>query len=172
MCNDKTLLTTCSVPFYQGEENADTVDFFIPKQYGNRDLSNAIVRLDFILPNGISHYKVLEKDSGEYDDYSLYHLIIDKTLTSVIGRIRAWLTLSEDTDNIILKTSETYFDIFERINVTYGSDVDQLLQMIQDVDAKKADNITMDNQQNIQLESNGNKIGDTIGINRVISLDE
>ena len=44
--------------------------------------------------------------------------------------------------------------------------------MIQDVDAKKADNITMDNQQTIQLESNGNKIGDTIGINRVINLDE
>lgn len=172
MCNDKTLLTTCSVPFYQGEDNADTVDFFIPKKYDNRDISNAIVRLDYILPNGISGYKVLEKDEDDYDNYSLYHLIIDKTLTSVIGRIRAWLTLSEGTDNIILKTSETYFDIFERINVTYGSDVDQLLQMIQDVDAKKADNITMDNQQNIQLESNGNKIGDTIGINRVISLDE
>lgn len=172
MCNDKTLLTTCSVPFYQGEDNADTVDFFIPKKYDNRDISNAIVRLDYILPNGISGYKVLEKDEDDYDNYSLYHLIIDKTLTSVIGRIRAWLTLSEGTDNIILKTSETYFDIFEKINVTYGSDVDQLLQMIQDVDAKKADNITMDNQQNIQLESNGNKIGDTIGINRVISLDE
>ena len=172
MCNDKTLLTTCSVPFYQGEENADTVDFFIPKQYGNRDLSNAVVRLDFILPNGISHYKVLEKDSGEYDDYNLYHLIVDKTLTSIMGRIRAWITLLEGTDNIILKTSETYFDIFERLDITYGSDVDQLLQMIQDVDAKKADNITMDSQQTIQLESNGNKIGDTISINRVINLDE
>ena len=46
------------------------------------------------------------------------------------------------------------------------------MQMIQDIDAKKADNITIDNKQNIQLESNGELIGDSIGINRVVNLDE
>lgn len=173
MCNDKTLLTTCSVPFYQGENNSDTVDFFIPKKYDNRDISNALVRLDYILPNGISGYKVLEKDEDDYDNYSLYHLTVDNTLTAIMGRIRFWLTLLEGTNNIILKTSESYFDVFERINITYGSsDVDQLMQMIQDVDAKKADNITIDKGQNIQLESNGELIGESIGINRVINLDE
>lgn len=173
MCNDKTLLTTYSVPFYQGEENADTIDFFIPQIYNNRDISNALVRLDYILPNGISGYKILDKDSGSYGDYNLYHFIVDASFTSIMGRIRAWLTLLEGTNNIILKSSETYFDIFERINITGNvSDVDQLMQMIQDVDAKKADNIIIDNDQNIQLESNGELIGDSIGINRVISLDE
>lgn len=173
MCNDKTLLTTCSVPLYQGENNSDTVDFFIPKEYDNRNISDVVVRLDYILPNGISGYKVLEKDTDDYDNYSLYHLIIDNSLTAIMGRIRFWLTLLEGTNDIILKTSESYFDIFERINITYGtSDVDQLMQMIQDIDAKKADNITIDNKQNIQLESNGELIGDSIGINRVVNLDE
>ena len=173
MCNDKTLLTTCSVPLYQGENNSDTVDFFIPKEYDNRNISDAVVRLDYILPNGISGYKVLEKDTDDYDNYSLYHLIIDNSLTAIMGRIRFWLTLLEGTNDIILKTSESYFDIFERINITYGtSDVDQLMQMIQDIDAKKADNITIDNKQNIQLESNGELIGDSIGINKVVNLDE
>ena len=173
MCNDKTLLTTCSVPLYQGENNSDTVDFFIPKEYDNRNISDAVVRLDYILPNGISGYKVLEKDTDDYDNYSLYHLIIDNSLTAIMGRIRFWLTLLEGTNDIILKTSESYFDIFERINITYGtSDVDQLMQMIQDIDAKKADNITIDNKQSIQLESNGELIGDSIGINRVVNLDE
>lgn len=173
MCNDKTLLTTCSVPLYQGENNSDTVDFFIPKEYDNRNISDAVVRLDYILPNGISGYKVLEKDTDDYDNYSLYHLIIDNSLTAIMGRIRFWLTLLKGTNDIILKTSESYFDIFERINITYStSDVDQLMQMIQDIDAKKADNITIDNKQNIQLESNGELIGDSIGINRVVNLDE
>lgn len=173
MCNDKTLLTTCSVPLYQGENNSDTVDFFIPKEYDNRNISDAVVRLDYILPNGISGYKVLEKDTDDYDNYSLYHLIIDNSLTAIMGRIRFWLTLLEGTNDIILKTSESYFDIFERINITHSaSDVDQLMQMIQDIDAKKADNITIDNKQNIQLESNGELIGDSIGINRVVNLDE
>ena len=112
MCNDKTLLTTCSVPLYQGENNSDTVDFFIPKEYDNRNISDAVVRLDYILPNGISGYKVLEKDTDDYDNYSLYHLIIDNSLTAIMGRIRFWLTLLEGTNDIILKTSESYFDIF------------------------------------------------------------
>ena len=173
MSNDKSLLTTLSQPIYQGENNSNTIDLFIPTFYENRNLSSAIVRLDYILPNGVSGFKILNQDSDSYDNYLLYHFIITSDITTLIGRVRFWLTLLDNTNNMILKTSQNYFDVIESINITYGiSQLDEVEKQIQELRDTKADSISISNHQVIQLKSNSQYIGEPIQINKVINLDE
>lgn len=173
MSNDKSLLTTISQPIYQGENNSNTIDFFIPYIYENRELNSAVVRLDYILPNGVSGFKILEKDVDEYDNYTLYHLVITSDITYLIGRVKFWLTLLNNTNDMILKTSQNYFDVIESINVTYGiSQIDEIEKQIQELNDKKADNISITKDQKIQLTSNSKQIGDYIQINEIINIDK
>ena len=173
MSNDKSLLTTISQPIYQGENNSNTIGFFIPYIYENRELNSAVVRLDYILPNGVSGFKILEKDVDEYDNYTLYHLVITSDITYLIGRVKFWLTLLNNTNDMILKTSQNYFDVIESINVTYGiSQIDEIEKQIQELKDKKADNISITKDQKIQLTSNSKQIGDYIQINEIINLDK
>lgn len=173
MSNDKSLLTTLSQPIYQGENNSNTIDFFIPTFYENRNLSPAIVRLDYILPNGVSGFKILNQDSDSYDNYLLYHFIITSDITMLVGRVKFWLTLLDNTNNMILKTSQNYFDVIESINITYGiSQLDEIEKQIQELRDTKADSISISNNQVIQLKSNSQHIGEPIQINKVINLDE
>lgn len=173
MSNDKSLLTTISQPIYQGENNSNTIDFFIPYIYENRELNSAVVRLDYILPNGVSGFKILEKDVDEYDNYTLYHLVITSDVTYLIGRVKFWLTLLNNTNDMILKTSQNYFDVIESINVAYGiSQIDEIEKQIQELKDKKADNISITKDYKIQLTSNSKQIGDYIQINEIINLDK
>lgn len=174
MCNDKSLLTIKHQPIYSGENNSNTIDFFIPKIYESRDLSEAIVQFDYILPNGVSGFCTLNKDEkGTYEDFNLYELIITSYLTFLTGRVRFWLTISNEADgDMIIKTSESYFDVIPSVNVTYGKeDIDRIQKEIQDLRATKADNITMDNNQNLSLLADGNPIGDKVPLNEIVNLD-
>lgn len=172
MSHDKTLVTTISKPIYQGENNCDTIDIFIPSEYEGRDLSQCFVRLDYILPNGVSGFRVLNPDESTYKDYTLYHLVVDTELTAMMGRVKFWLTLLNGSNEMILKTSQSSFDVHESINITYGySNIDELIKQLQELKVQKADNITINNNQEIQLEAEGNLIGNKIQINDVINLD-
>ncbi len=122
MCKDKSLLVTKSKPIYQGETNGDIIDFFIPKEYNNNDISEVSVRLDYMLPNGASGYILLNKDEDDYDNFSLYHFTITTIFTHFVGRVIFWLTLMKNEESTILKTSQSYFDVIESIDVTYGQD--------------------------------------------------
>lgn len=170
LCEDKTLLTTKSTPIYQGEHETTTIDIFIPKVLNNQNMSNFNIRIEYMLPNGVTSYlqPSLDEDN-DYDDYNLYHWVITNDITSLFGRLRFWLVLYTNEDVNVFRSSDSYFDILESIQVIgYGSIIDKLIDKIN----TKADNITITKDQKIQLTSDDEAIGDDIQINEVQNLDE
>lgn len=168
LCDDKTLLTTKSTPIYQGENETTTIDIFISKIINNRNASNFNVRLEYMLPNGTTSYvQPTIDDDNDYDTYNLYHWIITNDITSLIGRVQFWLVLYTNDGNV-LRSSNSYFDVLESIQVvSAGSVLDKLIEKIN----SKADNITINSNQQIQLSADGELIGDSIQINEVKDLD-
>lgn len=138
-------MVTKSKPIYQGENNGDVIDFFIPKEYNNNDISEALVRFDYMLPNGVTGYVLLNKDEDDYDNFSLYHFTITTIFTHFAGRVIFWLTLLKNEESVILKTSQSYFDVIESIDVTYGQngegDIDERLNEIQNLQEETAKQI-------------------------------
>lgn len=169
LCEDKTLLTTKSTPIYQGENETTTIDIFIPKFLNNRNMSNFNVRIEYMLPNGVTSYvQPTLDDDNDYDDYNLYHWIITNDITAMYGRLKFWLVFYTNDDVNVLRSSDSYFDILESIQViNYGSVIDKLVDKIN----SKADNITITKDQKIQLTSDDKLIGDYIQINEVQNLD-
>lgn len=169
LCEDKTLLTTKSTPIYQGENETTTIDIFIPKVLNNRNMSNFNIRIEYMLPNGVTSYvQPTLDDDNDYDDYNLYHWLITDDITVLYGRLRFWLVFYTNEDANVMRSSNSYFDILESIQVVnYGSVIEKLVDKIN----AKADNITLSKDQKIQLTSDNKPIGDDIQINEVQDLD-
>lgn len=169
LCEDKTLLTTKSAPIYQGENETITIDIFVPKFLENRNMSEFNLRIEYMLPNGVASYLQPDIDEdNDYDDYILYHWIVANNVTSLSGRLKFWLVFYTTESINVLRSSESYFDILESIQVVnYGSIIDRLVDKIN----TKADNITITEDQQIQLTSKDKTIGDYIQINGVKDLD-
>lgn len=66
---DKSLQITKTDVIYQGENNANSVVFFIPKNIGNISIENADVTVKYILPDNSEITRVMKVAESEYLNY-------------------------------------------------------------------------------------------------------
>ena len=89
----KNLNTTVRTTLFQQESMVDKLQFLIPPTYNGTDLSDFIVTLKYVDPNGNFHSEVLTLDAEMYKDYLRYELPITTKLTQVVGTVTIRLTL-------------------------------------------------------------------------------
>lgn len=89
----KNLNTTVRTSIFQQESMVDKIQFLIPPIYNGVDISDYVVTLKYVDPNGNFHSEVLTKDEEMYKDYLRYELPITTKLTQVSGTLTLRLTL-------------------------------------------------------------------------------
>lgn len=173
MERDKSLVTTIHATIYQGEKNADTLVFLIPKYYENSNIADCSLLLRYILPGnsgGRSEELMLEPIPYN-DEYYRYHLSVDTKLTAEPGEITLWLSAIDLEDNLVLKSGETTIevepakDIADYLTPEDMDQLDALEAKVRLLEKTKADNMLFDSQSSsIQLYADGAPIGEPIVI--------
>ena len=180
----KQLNATIKTILYQRENLTEKIQFLIPEYYNEIDLKEYTAVLKYIDQSNISHAEILEKDDELYKGKIRYILPINSELSKFSGDIIIRITFTRidmDTQTqYVLHTCETSITISPlKDYYTFVPDeslelVDQLvgnleaklgaIERIAEIyDKEKADNITYENND-IQLTSNGKKIGNSITI--------
>lgn len=187
------LITSVKERIMQRSKLVDNLHFLVDPIYKGIDMTDFTVMMEYILPVS-REYKseVLVKSDELYKEKLEYKLPFDTNLTREAGDIEVQLTfvrviLDADGNNIqqVRKTSPTTIKI---LPISAWSDIiadnalgaiDQRLiqaevminafdDMIQCIDNTKADNIIYNEDENyIQLTSNGSPIGDKIALKSV-----
>ena len=187
------LVTTVKERIMQRSKLVDNLHFLVDPKYKGIDISEFEVMLECVLPVS-REYKteILVKSDKLYKDKLQYTLPFDTNLTKEAGKIEIQLTFvkaSLDADgNAIQQVRKTSKATINIIPITAWSDIiadsalgalDQRLimvdaminafdDMIQCIDNTKADNIIYNEDENyIQLTSNGSPIGDKIALKSV-----
>lgn len=177
---DKSLQTTIHANIYQGEKNADTLVFLIPKLYGNQNVANCDLLMRYILPSGYGRSEALELALEPYNsDYYRYDLKLDTKLTEFAGDIEIWLSAISLNDNVVFKTGSVELsilpskDIADYLDPKSRDQLDKLSEKVSKLEVEKADNIFYDEEDNyLQLSSNGSAIGNKIDMSKVKGDDE
>lgn len=172
---DKTLQTTIHANIYQGEKNADTLVFLIPKLYGNQNVSECDLLMRYILPSGYGRSEALELALEPYNsDYYRYNLKLTTKLTELAGDIEIWLSAISLNDNVVFKTDSVEVtilpskDITDYLNPESRDQLDMLNAKVSKLESEKADNIFYDEKEKyIQLSSTGKPIGDKLDMTKV-----
>jgi len=169
MNNDKTLVTTVQSTIYQGEKNADTLVFLVPKEYESTNISNCTMLLRYILPDNIGKSEELEMDPEPYKNYYQYRLKVNTSFTNVPGDIELWLCALDIHDNLVLKTGTAMIYVTPSKNIVdYFDDDsrDQLERMnakIALLEKSKADNIIFNEEEDyLQLSAGDEPIGNRV----------
>ena len=187
------LITSVKERIMQRSKLVDNLHFLVDPIYKGIDMTDFTVMMEYILPVS-REYKseVLVKSDELYKEKLEYKLPFDTCLTKEAGDIEVQLTfvkvsLDADGNNIqqVRKTSPTTIKI---LPISAWSDIiadsalgaiDQRLiqaesmihafdDMIQCIDNTKADNIIYNEDENyIQLTSNGSPIGDKIALKSI-----
>lgn len=183
MNDDKSLVTTVATTLYQREKLADKIQILIPQTYKDLQLNEFTVLLKYVDQANVPHAEILEKDRDLYKDHIRCVLPVDTNLTQFAGDITIRITLQkndvESKKIYVIHTGESIIKI-NPLKDYYSFVPDQSLefvdQIISDVqnkidtlnkiadvyDKTKADNIKINNGNEIQLLANEEPIGDKI----------
>lgn len=180
----KQLNTTIKTILYQRENLTEKIQFLIPEYYNEIDLKEYAAILKYVDQSNISHAEILESNEELYKGKIRYILPVNSELSKFSGDISIRITFTKidmDTQTqYILHTGETSITISPlKDYYTFVPDeslefVDQLVgnleakleateRIVEIYNSEKADNITYENND-IQLTSNGKKIGNSITI--------
>lgn len=107
----KNLNTTVRTSLFQQESLVDKIQFLVPPTYDGIDISNYIVTLKYVDPNGNLYNETLVKDAETYKDYLRYVLPVTSKLTAVAGSIYARLTFLDyelkDASTVLTKKMQS-----------------------------------------------------------------
>lgn len=188
--NDNTLVATQTQRIMQRSKLVDVLWFLVPRRYGEHDMSNFTVLLEYVLPISKSYKtEILTVSKELYNNHFVYKLPIDTELTNEHGNIELHLSfifvdLSEngEINQFVRKTSSIIVPI---IPISAWSDIipDSALtaldQRIIKTDAQikalaemsdamyymKADDLMYNEESNeLQLTAGGKEIGSKITI--------
>ena len=180
----KNLNTTVRTSLFQQESLVDKLQFLIPPTYQDSDLSEFIVTLKYVDPNGNFHSEVLTLDAELYKDYLRYELPVTTKLTQVAGMVTLRLTLvkfsNDETETEIdkLETNSTTLMIqkpdgfndyvnFEDIEAYKA----QIAQMNRDLE-KMPNDLEIGENENLHLVHDGEQIGEGVEILLPTQFDE
>ncbi len=122
--NKDLVNTTPNVRIYQGENYADALQVLIPTKYGDYDLSEFSLNLNYVDAVNVAHAETMVKDEDLYkDEYFRFTLPIDSEFTKAAGGIKAKVDLihldpstqqgviihSSECDDINVMTWDDYF---------------------------------------------------------------
>jgi len=180
MGTDKSLTTTIHSTIYQGEKNADTLVFIVPKYFEEKNIADCDMLLRYILPNGCGKSEGLIMDAEPYNkDYYKFHLSVETRFTKVPGNIEVWLTAIDMYDNVVVKSGTTMVPITESKDITdflCDKDPDQLKSLearMIDLETKKADDIIYSSEeQYLQLSAQGAPIGSKVNLSSMENNDD
>ena len=113
MNRDKSLTKTIVRTIYKGENLVDTIQFLIPRMYGEIDMSEFVAELTYIDPQAKSHIEVLSMVDNAYKrDWLKFLLPVDTKLTEYSGEIAMRIQFKKDF-HIVLRTGTTKFTVKE-----------------------------------------------------------
>lgn len=169
--------------------------FLVPLMYGEIDMNGFTVVLEYRLPASHAyHSEILVVQPEIYkDDYLEYRLPFDTNLTAEAGEIEIQLTFTKAIINddgtstqyvrktlptvITITPIATWSDLIpdaaltaldQRI-IALNLAQEQLAQLAAMLNSGKADNIVIEGDQ-LQLTSNGEKIGDAVTVNQTYNI--
>lgn len=178
----KQLIKTVETKLYQKEKLTEKLQFLFPVTYNDINLSDFTIILKFVDQQGIPHAEILSPDDDLYKGKIRCTMPINSDLTEFSGEISIRITFEKIDMNsqtqYVLHTGETTIsisplkDYYSFVPDKSLEFVDQLVgnleakieatEKIADIyDKSKADNISYNNN-NLQLTSNGKKIGNSI----------
>lgn len=172
VCNNKELITTVRGTIYQNENNADTLVFFVPRVYEDRDTQNYSISLWYVTPDGSRRSEEIKMDDEPYnDDYYRYSLSVSSHMTAECGTVKLWLTFADLESQVLVETGEASIRVIARTDKD-GESSDQdpgtrddLEIRVMKLEAGKADGLSYDKSTNeLQLTGNGAKIGNAVEI--------
>ncbi len=185
MNSDKTLTASVVTKIFQREKLVDKIQFLIPQEYNDFDLSEFTAVLKWVDPSNVAHAETLELDEELYKERLRYTLPVDTSLTKMSGDITLRLTFSKlDTDTLtqyVMHTGEIVITI-SALEDYYKFVTDDSLEIIDNkissLDAKigalellaesyeneKADNLSYSDGK-LQLMANDSLIGDEVDLN-------
>lgn len=171
MNEDKSLMTTVKSKIYQNEKNADTLVFLVPMHYEDKNIAECTVILRYILPNKVGRSEELEMCPEPYKDYYQYRLKVSSTLTNIPGKIELWLSIIDANDDLLMKSDNIFVTVYPTKDITRylspndRNQLDKLSEKVAQLEMRKADNIFFDeDEQYLQLTSNGSPIGDKVNM--------
>lgn len=169
MDHSKRLIKTVEVPIYQGDIDAEFIQFLLPVSYETHNIADCTVLFKYILPSGNGSVLTLQVEPELYKGYLRYFLLFDRNLTAEVGNITISLSVLDSKDTSLFKTGSTYIAVFPKenaddiVNPPGFDTIDQMLVDIEQLQKEKADNITINEETNeIQLEAEGEPIGGKI----------
>lgn len=118
MDKNKNLNTTVPATLFQKESMVDKIQFLVPPQYQDIELSQFTAILKYVDPNGNFHTEIMEMDSEMYKNYIRYTLSVTTALTQVAGTITvrlSFLDVNGDTEEEVskLETNSTTIEILK-----------------------------------------------------------
>lgn len=170
--------------------------FLVPLMYGDIDMSGFTAVLEYRLPVSKAYHTetLIASDNIYKDDYLEYRLPFDTNLTAEAGEIELALTFAKAVINddgtttqyvrktlpvqITITPIATWSDLIpdaaltaldQRI-IALNLAQEQLAQLAQMLNSGKADNIVIEGDQ-LQLTSNGVKIGDAVTVNQTFNIN-
>lgn len=185
MNDDKSLTATVVTTLYQREKLADKIQILIHPKYGELDLSEFTATLKYVDQANVPHVETLHKDKDLYKEHIRYVLPVDTNLTQYAGDIIIRITLQKNdmdvrktyvvhTGELLIKINplKDYYNFVPDESLEF---VDQIVSNLQNkiealdkvadaYDKTKADNIKIENGNEIQLISNKVPIGDKITV--------
>lgn len=185
MNDDKSLSATVVTMLYQRENLSDKIQILIPQKYGELDLTEFTALLKYINQTNVPHVEILKKDDELYKGYIRYVLPVDTNLTQYAGDITIRISFQKNdmeegktyvmhTGELVIKINplKDYYSFIPNESLEF---VDQIVSCLQNkmealdkmadiYDKSKADNIQIENGNQIQLLSNKVPIGNKITI--------
>ena len=183
MNDDKSLTATVVTTLYQREKLADKIQILIPPNYGELDLNEFTATLKYVDQANVPHAEILPKDKDLYKEHIRYVLPVDTNLTQYAGDIAIRITLQKNdmevrktyvvhTGELIINISplKDYYafvpdeslEFVDQIVSNLQNKIEALDKVADAYDKTKADNIKIENGNEIQLLSNKIPIGDKI----------
>ena len=184
----KNLNTTIRTSLFQQESMVDRIQFLIPPEYNGVDLTDYIVTLKYVDPNGNFHTETLDKDVDMYKDYTRYVLPVTTKFTAVAGQLTIRLTLikfSQDdgvTEIDKLETNSTTVTIrrpegftdyvnFEDIEA-YKAQINSLNKEMSDMYENIPNDLEIGEGENLHLVHDDKQIGKGVEILQPVQFDE
>ena len=113
MNSDKSLTKAIVRTIYKGENLVDTIQFLIPRMYGEIDMSEFVAELTYEDPQAESHTEVLSMADDAYKrDWLKFLLPIDTKLTEHRGEIAMRIQFKKDS-HIVLRTGTAKLTVKE-----------------------------------------------------------
>lgn len=187
VCGDDSLYGSHKERIMQKEKLFNTLCFLVEPYYKGYDMSQCTVTMRYLLP--ISKEFVTETlvlSDERYEEYLKYVLPIDTNLTKEWGNVELNLTFTmldtyegrivqrvRKTESHILKITQlpdwdsfvpdSALQAIDQRIIANQAQIKVLEDLANSLDSEKADNIKYNKDTNeLQLTSNGNKIGDIV----------